>query len=124
VAGFLLGQRHGALAGGQEGGIAPGLLELFEAVGGAADGEGGLARGAGDREGGDEGALDLGSPAADAGAARDGGEIEQVAEGGERIVAGETFGAAAVADDGQRGVGRFAHDERKVRRTWGCRKGE
>lgn len=63
-----------------------------------ADGGAGAAGGAGDGKGGDEGALALGRPAVDALLlAGDGGEIEEIAEGFEMLVAGLAGGAAAVA---------------------------
>jgi hypothetical protein len=64
-----------------------------------ADGARGLARGAGDGEGGDEGALVLLLPAVDVGAALHRREVQDVGDGGESLVAGETGVAAAVADD-------------------------
>jgi len=73
---------------------------LVDAVSGHADGARGLALRAGGGERGDEGALALRGPAVGAlGLARDGGEIEEVPEVGEIVLAGETGGAAAVADD-------------------------
>jgi hypothetical protein len=54
-----------------------GVAEFLDSRLAAIDGVGGLARGAGQREGGDEGALGLGGPAVDSlGLARDGLELE------------------------------------------------
>jgi hypothetical protein len=81
------------------------FAELSDSVGRALDDGAGLALRAGDGEGGDEGALDVGSSAVGAGdAARDGFEMEQVAEAGEPLelrLAGEAFRLAAVAEDGE-----------------------
>jgi hypothetical protein len=101
----LLVDLHRRGAGGEEAFIALDLAELSDSIGRALDEGAGLALRAGDGEGGDEGALDVGSPAVGAGdAARDGFEIEQVAEAGEPLElrpAGEAFRLAAVAEDGE-----------------------
>jgi hypothetical protein len=108
-----LGEAAAALVGGDRQRLGAGGGEAFAAGGGEqlghpelglADGAGGGAVGAGQRQGGDEGALDLGVPAVGAGgAAGDGGEIEEGAERFERVPAGEALGTAAVADDGDGG---------------------
>lgn len=76
--------------------------QLVHPEGGFADGLGGVALRAGQREDGDIGALDLRIPAV--GAVRppgDGLEVEEVAERLERVLAGQAFGPAAVADDAE-----------------------
>ena len=83
--------------------LAQGLgAELVLADGACAD-----ARGAGDGEGGDEGALVLGLPPVSAGAAGHGGEVEDVGNAGEGVVAGIALGLAAFADDRDGGDGEF-----------------
>jgi hypothetical protein len=98
---------HGARIGGGEACAPLGVEQLDDAVLGAVDGGGGAAGGAGGGKRGDEGALHVGGPAADARAARHRLEIEQVAEMGEGRFAGMAGGAAAVAED-RHGVG-LAH---------------
>jgi hypothetical protein len=124
VAAFLGGLRHRLVPGGVE---AFGALRLAQLVGAElrlADGAGGAARGAGDGERGDEGALKLARPAVGARATRDGIEIEQVAEIGELILAGTAPGAAAVADDWDRhrhtpnGNGTFPTSEAGIGPLW------
>jgi hypothetical protein len=75
--------------------------QLGDSEGRLGDGPAGGAVGAGEREGGDVGALDLAVPAVGAvGAARDRLEIEQGAEGFEGVLAGEALpgGAGACLD--------------------------
>src|SRR5205085_506825 len=82
---------------------------------GLADRSGGGAVGAGEGQGGDEGALDVRGPAVGAvGLARDGLEIEQGAEGLERVFAGDAAGSAAIADDGNRALD---HERKRNRRN-------
>jgi hypothetical protein len=107
------------VAGGEEALIVPGLAELGDSELGSPDDRRGLTLGPGDGKGGDVGALDLRGPAVGPGdAARHRLEIEQIAEAGELRelrLAGEAFGAAAVAEDGE-GVGS-GHGQRNILRT-------
>lgn len=101
AAAFVGGHGERLFAGGAEAFAAFMLQELGDAVSGLADRAAGGAIVSGQREGGDIGALHLRIPAV--GALRitgNGVEIEEGAEGGERVLAGEAAGAAAVADDG------------------------
>jgi hypothetical protein len=89
AAALVGGDGHGFVVGGSEA-FAPRIGEkLLDPEGGAADRPAGGAPRSGQRQGGDEGALDLLVPAVGAaGAAWDGLEIEQGSEGFERILAG------------------------------------
>lgn len=97
----LAGDRHRLVAGGAEAFGALGAQQLVDAELRLPHRGGGAALRAGNRQGGDEGALALRIPAVDALLlARDGREIEQVAEIGEVAGAGDALGAAAIAYDG------------------------
>lgn len=89
------------------------------AGGALADGLGGATGRAEHRESGDEGTLAFGSPAIDpVDLERHRLEVEQVAESGEVARAGEAFGLAAVADDGE---GLSRHDWNIARTYCSCK---
>ena len=96
----LAGQLERRIPGIGEAAAAFRIAQLLGPERVAADGARGMARGAGDGERGDEGALGLGRPIVDVGAALDRIERAQVADVGESVAARTALRPAAVADYG------------------------